>query len=383
MASQETQTSVYSRGNPFPSVVTVNRLLTGAGSEKETRHIEVSLAGSGLSYVPGDAVGILPTNRPGAVHGLLSVLRFSGDELVKDHAGAEISLSEALALRLAIGKLGRGSLNSYARLAGNAELSTLALPENKAKVEQYLWGREFIDLCAEYPGGVHDPQQLFTVLPRLTPRLYSIASSQAMHPDSIHMTVRVVRYVSLGISRQGLASGHLGERSPEGSWLPIFVHANNNFRLPLDPTTPVIMIGPGTGVAPFRAFLQHRMAQGESGNMWLFFGEQREATDFLYRKEFARFKADGVLTRMDVAFSRDQAEKLYVQTRMRQQAKELYRWLQDGAYLYVCGDASRMAKDVEAALLDVIAGESGCSPESAVEYVTAMKKNRRYQRDVY
>ncbi len=383
MAILETQASIYSRSNPFPSTVLVNSLLTGSASEKETRHIELSLAESGLTYVPGDAVGIIATNRPEAVSNLLSVLGFSGDETVTDHAGAEISLYEALSTRLAIGKLGRGSLNNYAKLAGNAELSLLAMPENKAKAEEYLWGREFIDLCAEYPRVIRQPQELLTAIPKLTPRMYSVASSQAMHPEEVHTTVRVVRYESLGVSRQGVASGHLGERAPVGSTMPVFLHTNNNFRLPQDPTTPVIMIGPGTGVAPFRAFLEHRMAVGESGNMWLFFGEQREATDFLYREEMMKLITDGVLTRLDVAFSRDQAQKLYVQTRMREQAKELYRWLEDGAYFYVCGDASRMAKDVEAALLDVIASESGKGPEHAAQYLVGMKKQKRYQRDVY
>ncbi len=383
MASSETQTATYSRSNPFPSVVTKNILLTGPGSEKETRHIELSLEGSGLAYLPGDAVGIFATNRTSAVEDLLQVLHLPPDSPVKDHAGTAITLREALVSRLYIGKLGRGSLNNYAKLAGDAELSTLALPENKARVEEYLWGREFIDLCRDFPGGVRDPQDLFTILPRITPRMYSLASSQAMHPDSVHIAVRIVLYESHGMKRQGLVSGYLGERAPQGSSLPIFFQTNDKFRLPQDPTTPVIMIGPGTGVAPFRAFLEHRSALGESGDMWLFFGDQREASDFLYRDEFLRYKAQGVLTRLDTAFSRDQPEKIYVQTRMRQQAKELYRWLQEGAHFYVCGDATRMAKDVETALLDIIAAESGRGPEAATEYLAAMKKGKRYQRDVY
>ncbi len=383
MASPETQTATYSRSNPFLSLVTRNILLTGPGSEKETRHIELSLEGSGLTYLPGDAVGIFATTRSSAVAELLAALGIPGDAPVKDHAGAEISLREALTSRLYIGKLGRGSLNNYAKLAGNAALSTLALPENKAKVEEYLWGREFIDLCRDFPGGVRDPQELFTILPKITPRMYSLASSQAMHPDSVHMAVRVVLYESHGMKRQGLVSGYLGGRAPEGSSLPMFFQTNDKFRLPQDPTTPVIMIGPGTGVAPFRAFIEHRSARGESGDMWLFFGDQREASDFLYRDEFLRYKAQGVLTRLDTAFSRDQPEKIYVQTRMRQQAKELYRWLEEGAHFYVCGDATRMAKDVETALLDVIAAESGRGPEGAAEYLAAMKKAKRYQRDVY
>jgi sulfite reductase (NADPH) flavoprotein alpha-component len=386
MEPQEQQVahkSKYTRNSPFQSTVLVNRLLTGAASEKETRHIELSLDTPEMTYTPGDAVGILPTNRPEAVAEVLQALGFTGEERVKDHYGVEISLHEAVESRLAVGKLARGSVNSYAKLTDNATLKELTAPENRARIEEYLWGREFIDLLVEHPGVIAEPQQLFTVLQRLTPRMYSIASSQAMHPDAVHTTVRVVRYDAHGRHRQGVCSGHMGERAPEGGKLPIFLHSNNNFRLPVDPTAPIIMIGPGTGVAPFRAFLQHRMALAESGDTWLFFGEQREATDFLYKEEFQKMAADGVLTRLDVAFSRDQAEKLYVQHRMHQQAKGLYRWLENGAYFYVCGDASRMAKDVETALLETIASESGKGAEHAAEYLAQMKKQKRYQRDVY
>ncbi|MHB1023544.1 MAG: diflavin oxidoreductase [Acidobacteriaceae bacterium] len=380
---QATHTSKYTRNNPFQSKVLVNELLTGPASEKETRHIELSLDTPVMTYTPGDAVGIVPTNRPEAVEEVLKALNFTGEERVKDHYGVEISLHEAVETRLAIGKLSRGSVNSYSKLTDNAELKALTAAENRAKIEEYLWGREFIDLIVEYPGVIKEPQQLFTVLQRLTPRMYSIASSQAMYPDVVHTTVRVVRYDTYGRDRQGVCSGLLGERAPVGSTLPIFLHSNNNFRLPVDPTTPIIMIGPGTGVAPFRAFLQHRMALAESGDTWLFFGEQREASDFLYKDEFLKMKAEGVLTRLDVAFSRDQAQKLYVQHRMREHTKELYEWLENGAYFYVCGDASRMAKDVETALLDAIANESGKGADYANDYLAQMKKQKRYQRDVY
>jgi sulfite reductase (NADPH) flavoprotein alpha-component len=224
---------------------------------------------------------------------------------------------------------------------------------------------------------------LFTVLQRLTPRMYSIASSQLLHPNSVQTTVRVIRYDAHGRERQGLASGHMGERSPVGSTLPVFLHANGNFRLPEDTTAPVIMVGPGTGIAPFRAFLEERQAKGETGKNWLFFGDQRAKLDYLYQEQLEGMHKDGILTHLDTAFSRDQSKKVYVQDRMQEKAVELYKWLEDGAYFYVCGDATRMAKDVETALLDVIAKGSHGTLDHAAEYLEAMKKQKRYQRDVY
>jgi sulfite reductase (NADPH) flavoprotein alpha-component len=375
--------SKYTRNNPYSSTVRVNELQTAAGSEKETRHIELTLD-EGMTYTPGDAVGINPENRAVVVEELLAALGFKGDERVLDHYKVEISLEEALRTRLSIGKLVRGSLKQYAKLAPGVEgLHKMAEPENKALAEDYCWGREFIDLVTDYPGVVTEPQQLFHVLQRLVPRMYSIASSQRMHNDNVQITVRVIRYETHGRSRQGVASGQLGERSAVGTRLPIFLHANGNFRLPEDTSAPVIMIGPGTGVAPFRAFLEERQATGQTGHNWLFFGDQREKMDFLYRDEFHAMKKDGVLTRLDTAFSRDQAHKVYVQDRMREHAADLYEWLERGAYFYVCGDVTRMAKDVETALLDVIAKGSNGTLDHAAEYLAMMKKQKRYQRDVY
>jgi len=221
------------------------------------------------------------------------------------------------------------------------------------------------------------------VLQRLTPRMYSIASSQAKATDTVHTTVRVVRYHTHNRDRQGLCSGHLGERADVGVTMPIFLHANQNFRLPEDTSAPVIMVGPGTGIAPFRSYLQHRQAEGHKGDNWLFFGEQRRSSDFLYREELEGMHADGFLTRLDTAFSRDQAHKIYVQDKMRENSAELFAWLERGAYFYICGDATRMAKDVETALLDAIANGKDCSPEHAQEYLSEMKKQKRYQLDVY
>ncbi len=372
----------YTRNNPYQSRMLVNMRMTDPVSEKETRHIELALE-PGMEYTPGDAVGIVPENRDAEVADVLSVLGMKGDERVLDHYKKEISLEEALRTRLAIGKLTRSSVVQYAKLIENPELKLLAQPEHRSKADEYVYGREFIDLVREFPGGITNPQQLFTVLARLTPRMYSIASSQAAAADAVHTIVRVIRYHTHSRDRQGLCSGHLGERAPEGSTMPIFLHANNNFRLPEDTTTPVIMVGPGTGIAPFRSFLQHRKAHGHTGQNWLFFGDQRRETDFLYREDLEGMAADGTLTRLDLAFSRDQAKKVYVQDRMAENSAELYAWLERGAYFYVCGDATRMAKDVDTALVDAIAKGQKTTQEAAQEYVTEMKKTRRYQLDVY
>ena len=375
----------YPRNNPFHSEVLVNERLTGLDSEKETIHIELALE-EGMTYTPGDAVGICPTNREAAVEDVLKALNFTGEERVLDHYKQEISLHEALRSHLGIGKLARGSLNQFAKLCGDnppAALKALLGTENKAHAEEYVWGREFIDLVTEFPGIITQPQQLFNILQRLTPRMYSIASSQAAHPNQVHTTVRVVRYTAHGRDRQGIASGHLGERCVVGSTMPIFLHENNAFRLPEDPNAPIIMIGPGTGIAPFRAFLEERQATAAKGDNWLFFGEQRSYSDYLYKDQFLAMEKDGLLTKLHTAFSRDQGKKVYVQDRMQENCDELYAWLERGAYFYVCGDATRMAKDVEMALLDVIAKGSHGTLENASEYLATMKKQKRYQRDVY
>jgi len=373
----------YTRNSPYQSNVNVNYLLTAEGSEKETRHVELSLE-EGMTYTPGDAVGIIPENRREAVDDALKALGYKGDERVLDHYKVEISLEEALRTRLGIGKLARGSVGQFAKLAPDVEgLKVLTGPDNRARAEEYCWGREFVDLAADFPGVITDPQQIFNVLQRLTPRMYSISSSQKVHPDSVHTTVRVIRYESHGRDRQGVASGHLGDRAGEGTTLPIFLHSNNSFRLPEDSNAPVIMIGPGTGIAPFRAYLEERQADGAKGKNWLFFGEQRMKMDFLYQEQLEGMAKSGVLTHLHTAFSRDQHNKVYVQDRIQENAKEVFEWLENGAYFYVCGDATRMAKDVETALLDAIAKGSNGTLEHAAEYLANMKKQKRYQRDVY
>jgi sulfite reductase (NADPH) flavoprotein alpha-component len=387
---EDSTAAKYTRNNPYFSTVTENYLLTGEDSEKETRHLAFALE-PGMTYTPGDAIGVLPENRAQMVAEVLTALGFTGEERVLDHYKVEISFEEALRTRLTIGKLARGAIGQYAKLKGAAnvggrgyaELKALCGPENKVRAEEYCWGREFIDLLSDFPGAVKEPQELFNVLQRLVPRLYSIASSQIVHPDVAETSVRVVRYDTHGRGRLGVASGQLGERALVGATLPIFLTANQNFKLPEDKSAPVIMVGPGTGIAPFRAFLEEREATGANGDNWLFFGDQHQATDFLYEEQLTAWQADGTLTRLDLAFSRDQKQKIYVQDRMREHFAELYDWLQRGAYFYVCGDASLMAKAVEQALLDAIAEGSQGTLEQAAQYLAAMKQQRRYQRDVY
>lgn len=382
--------SRYTRNNPYDSIVATNFVLNTQSTEKETRHIALSLE-PGMTYAPGDSIGVLPENRAEAVADVLTALRFTGEERVLDHYNREISFDLALRRWLTLGKLTRSTIGQYAKLEGAAGVGGLGYealrqmcgPENKARAEEYCWGREFIDLITDFPGAIATPQELFKVLPRLAARLYSIASSQLLHPDTAETTVRVVLYQTYGRARQGVASGQLGERSEVGTALPVFLHSNRNFRLPEDSSAPVIMVGPGTGVAPFRAFLEERQAKGENGKNWLFFGDQHQATDFLYREEWDTMQRNGVLTRLSTAFSRDQAEKIYVQDRIRENAAELYAWLENGAHFYVCGDGVHMAKAVEVALLDAIAKGLNSTPERAAEYLAAMKQQKRYQRDVY
>lgn len=373
----------WSRNHPYRATVVVNRLLTGEGSEKETRHIELDLGSSGIEYLPGDSVGILPHNPGAAVDRVLGQLQFSGEEPVKDFYGSPTNVRTALTSWLMIGKLSGSTVRAWATQSQCGNLTELLQPGAKDKVDSYLWGREFIDLLEYCPARLEDPQQLFKILPRLAPRLYSISSSQALHGDSVHLSIRVVRYESHGKDRLGVCSGQVGERTPAGGTLPIFVHSNQNFRLPADPNARVIMIGPGTGLAPFRAYLEDKQAGRGRWPMWLFFGDQRASQDFLYREELEGWQKSGLLDRLDTAFSRDQKFKIYVQDRIRENAAELWRWLDDGAYFYVCGDSKRMAPDVEGAMLKAIADHSGKGADFANEFLAGMKKQKRYLRDIY
>ncbi len=380
--------SAYTKDNPFPALVTENRLLTKPGSGKETRHFVVNLTGSGLHYKAGDSLGVFATNRPAEVAELLHRLGASGDEpVLLPKAAAPIPFRDALASRLALAGPTRKIVETLgARAAAPAEkarLEGLLAPEAKDMLAGYLDEREFVDLLAEYPSARLTPQEFTDHLRRLQPRLYSIASSPRVFPSEIHLTVAVVRYQTNGRERVGVCSSFLADRAQVGTTpVPVFV-SHSHFGPPEDGARDIIMVGPGTGVAPFRAFIQDRAAAGATGRNWLFFGDQKRATDFLYEEEWQPHLDRRELARLDTAFSRDQVNKIYVQDRMREHAAELWAWIEKGASFFVCGDAKRMAKDVDTALHDIIADRGGLTPERAAEYVKQMKKEKRYQRDVY
>jgi len=376
-------TSTYSKSHPFPAPLLANVKLNGDGSAKDTRHFAFSLEGSGLSYEAGDALGVRATNCPELAEELLRALGRSGEEPVPDRDGKETPLREALVHHYEITRIPAPLLKAVAERSGDAELQKLTAPGVNGELSKFLWGREIIDLLHGHPKAKFTPSEFVALLKKLQPRLYSISSSPKAHPGEVHLCVGVVRYDSLGRARKGVCSTFLAERVPAGGAVPVFVHHNKNFRPPANPDAPMIMVGPGTGIAPFRAFLEERRASGAKGRNWLFYGDQRSATDFLFRDELEAMQREGTLHRLDLAFSRDQAEKIYVQTRMLEHAQELYAWLEEGGGFYVCGDASRMAKDVDAALHQVIQTAGGKSAEEATVYVAALKKDKRYQRDVY
>lgn len=373
----------YSKSHPFPAPLLANVRLNGEGSAKDTRHFAFSLEGSGLSYEAGDALGVRATNCAELAEELLRALGRSGEEPVPDRDGKETPLREALVHHYEITRIPLPLLKAVAERAGDAELLKLSAPGANGELTKFLWGREIIDLLHHHPAAKFTPTEFVALLKKLQPRLYSISSSPKAHPGEVHLCVGVVRYDSFGRSRKGVCSTFLAERVPAGGAVPVFVHHNKNFRPPANPDAPMIMVGPGTGIAPFRAFLEERRASGAKGKNWLFFGDQRAATDFLFREEIVVMQREGTLHRLDLAFSRDQAEKIYVQNRMLDHANELYTWLEEGGGFFVCGDASRMAKDVDAALHQVIQTAGGKTAEEANAYVAALKKDKRYQRDVY
>lgn len=376
-------TSTYSKSHPFPAPLLANVQLNGEGSAKDTRHFEFSLEGSGLSYEAGDALGVRATNCAELAEEILRALGRSGNEPVPDRDGQETPLREALVHHYEITRIPQPLLKAMAEKTSDAELLKYVAPGASGDLAKFIWGREIIDLLHAHPAAKFAPAEFVALLRKLQPRLYSISSSPKAHPGQVHLCVGVVRYDSLGRPRKGVCSTFLAERVPTGGAVPVFVHHNKNFRPPANPDAPMIMVGPGTGIAPFRAFLEERRATGAKGKNWLFFGDQRGATDFLFREELEAMQRDGTLTRLDLAFSRDQAEKIYVQTRMLEHGKELYAWLEEGGGFYVCGDASRMAKDVDAALHQIIQTAGGKSAEEATAYVAALKQDKRYQRDVY
>jgi sulfite reductase (NADPH) flavoprotein alpha-component len=373
----------YGKKNPFPAETIDSVLLNGEGSAKETLHLEFSLAESGLSYEPGDALAVIPVNAPDVVKAIIQAAKLTGNEEIDVKNVGRKLLADALREDYDITALSRAVLTKLAEAADSATLRALLAEDAKEQLKEYNHGREIIDAIIDFAPHGLSAEALAGIFRKLPPRLYSIASSPLVHTDEVHLTVAAVRYETHGRLRKGVCSTYMADLVKNGDPVQVFVQPNKNFRLPADGSTPIIMVGPGTGVAPFRAFVEHRAALGSSGKNWLFFGDQHYTYDFLYQLEWQDHLKEGVLTRLDVAFSRDQPEKVYVQDRMIQQAKALYEWLEDGAHFYVCGDANRMAHDVHEALISVVENQAGISREAAEAYVEDLKKTKRYQRDVY
>lgn len=372
----------YTRKNPYPATLVENITITGRGSSKEVRHLELAIEGSGLTFEPGDSLGVVPRNCPKLVAEILEALALDGAEPVSGPKGQETTLAQALTSDYEITTLTRPFLEHWAALSGARELATLLKEERREQLRQFLVGREIIDVLQLYPVRGLTAREFLQALRPLPPRLYSIASSREADPDVVHLTVGVVRYESHGRTRKGVASTFLAERAAEAGTVPVYVHVNDNFRLPADSNTSIIMVGAGTGVAPFRAFVEQRQVTGARGRNWLIFGDRNFRTDFLYQREWLDYRKQGLL-KIDVAFSRDGETKDYVQHRMLDRSRELYAWLEEGAHFYVCGDASRMAPDVHETLVEVVRREGGRSRDDAVAYVKALQAAGRYQRDVY
>ncbi|MGW8821031.1 assimilatory sulfite reductase (NADPH) flavoprotein subunit [Paenibacillus lautus] len=384
VALTDSTESEYSRSNPFQAEILENLNLNGRGSDRETRHIEISLEGSNLQYEPGDSLGIYPENHPQLVDDLIAEMGWNADEaVVVNKSGEARMLRDALLRHYEITVLTKPLIEQAAKLSGSEGLRKLLEPGHEQELRAYIEERDLLDLVQDYGLQQVAASDFVSILRKIPARLYSIASSSKAFPDEVHVTVRTVRYEAHGRNRYGVCSVQLAERLEAGDTLPVYIQHNPNFKLPENPDTPIIMIGPGTGVAPFRAFLGEREETGAEGKSWLFYGDQHFTTDFLYQIEWQRWLKDGVLTRMDVAFSRDTDKKVYVQHRMLENSKELYQWLQEGACVYVCGDEKKMAHDVHSALGSILEQEGGMSPEEAAEYLTLMQQQKRYQRDVY
>jgi sulfite reductase (NADPH) flavoprotein alpha-component len=373
----------WTRQNPFPGKLVVNRSLSTEESEKDTRHFEVDLTNWGLTFDPGDSVAVYPTNDPPLVDEIIRALGAKGDEPVPA-AKTTKPLREALLRDFSITQPTPKFLKAIAERASAAPmLKELLHPDRKHDLENYLWGAEVIDFLIDHPSVKFTPEEFVALLTKLQPRLYSVASSLRVFPDRVHFIVDVVKYESRGRVRKGVCSSFMAERA-DNVPVPVFPSSAKHFHMPDDGNIPLIMIGPGTGIAPFRAFLQERKARGDKGKNWLFFGAQREKCDYAYREDFHQMKQDGILTRMDCAFSRDQAHKIYVQHRMLENAADIWKWIDgDGAHFFVCGDAKRMAKDVDAGLRQIVQEHGRKSPEEASAYVEKLKADKRYKRDVY
>ncbi|MGO3886035.1 MAG: sulfite reductase subunit alpha, partial [Mycetocola sp.] len=369
--------SPWSKKTPYSSRLSTNRVLSGSGSAKEIRHYEFDLGDSGIEYHAGDALNVVPRNDPALVSSLLEQLGASGDE---DISG--VALRDQLTGALEISTPSKDLIQAVAEADPDSELGRVVRLGDKKDLESWLWGKDSLDLLRLSTSAQFAPEEFAGLLRPLQARAYSISSSPLHSPDRIHLTVASVRYGSDDRRYGGVASTHMADRVGEDP-IGIYLQPNAAFRVPEDNSAPVIMVGPGTGIAPFRAFLQERAGRGADGRNWLFFGDQHRANDYIYEDELAEYSTSGLLTRLDLAFSRDQAEKIYVQTRMREQGAELYAWLEEGGHFYVCGDASRMAKDVDDALHQVIAEHSGLGDDAAADYVAALKREKRYVRDVY
>jgi sulfite reductase (NADPH) flavoprotein alpha-component len=373
--------TAYGKSNPFPARLLKNVLLNKPGSGKEVRHYEIALNGSGLTYEAGDALGVVPVNCHELVDDVLEALKAKPDENVK-FGDNIVSLREALTHHFDVNKPSQELLAAVAKATPQSELAALLAPEKRDDLKKWLWGRHVIDLLELLPAPL-PVAEFIPLLKKLAPRLYSISSSPKAHPGEVHLTVGAVRYESHGRERKGVASTFLADRVGDVNFVKVFVQPSHGFKPPANGDTPMIMVGPGTGIAPFRAFLEERLATGAKGKNWLFFGDQRKDTDFLYDELLTDWQTSGFLTRLDLAFSRDQEKKIYVQDRMMENAAELWSWLEAGAHFYVCGDASRMAKDVDAALHKVVETIGGKSADEAKAYVAKLKSDKRYQRDVY
>lgn len=368
----------YSRSQPFPAEILEQVELHGRDAGRSTRHVELSLAGSGLGWEPGDSLGVYAHNSGALVEQLLEATDWDPGTALDDG----LPLVDALVQRYEITVLTRPLLQRIAETTGHAGLKDLLRPAREAELRAYLEGRDLLDLARDFGLRGVPARDVVSALRRLPPRLYSLASAYSADPEQAEITVRLVEYAAHGRTRHGVCTAFIAERGP-GETLPVFVQSNPNFRLPADPEAPLIMIGPGTGVAPFRAFVQERAETGARGPSWLFFGDRHFRTDFLYQTDWQRFLKQGVLSRMDVAFSRDRAEKVYVQHRILEHAGEVYAWLQQGACVYVCGDEKHMAPDVHEALAAVLMREGGSDRDAAEAHLAEMRQQRRYQRDVY
>ena len=379
-AALQTAGTVYTKDKPYTATLSVRQKITSRSAEKDVEHIEIDLSDSGLHYQAGDALGVLPLNAPALVQEILDLHQLSGEEKIRLSDDLETDIRTALTESADITQNTPALVQQYAELSGSEELKTTAA--DKARLDAYLAATPPVGVFAAHPHPL-DAQTLFQLFRPQTPRLYSIASAQDEVGEEVHLTVGVVRFEHHGNTYTGAASGYLGERLEEGGEVRVFVEPNPNFRLPANGDTPVIMIGAGTGIAPFRAFMQQRAANGDNGKNWLIFGNQRLADDFLYQLEWSDYRKDGTLTRADLAWSRQGEHKVYVQHKIAEHATEVWNWLQQGAHLYVCGDATRMARDVETALIDVIETQGKLSRDDAEDYLNEMREDKRYQRDVY